>query len=191
MKRAPMAFVAPRDSSLPLTVENQCKEVIYPGIVTQAGTGPSVGGFRLDTGESRDLTVSADWQGRVWGRTNCSFNSAGTGASNYGGLNGGGRACGSGDCGGVINCRATGETPVSLSEFTLSSPMGQTFYDISLVDGYNIPIAIISLYGQAKDARLRKIPPNLTNAICIGTVSLLGGTADATLSTGGRLCDSP
>ena len=185
MKRAPMAFVAPRDSSLPLTVENQCKEVIYPGIVTQAGTGPSVGGFRLEAGESRDLTVSADWQGRVWGRTNCSFNSAGTGASNYGGLNGGGRACGSGDCGGVVNCRATGETPVSLAEFTLSSPMGQTFYDISLVDGYNMPIAIISLYGQSKDPRLRKIPPNLTNAICIGTVSLLGGTADATLSTGG------
>ena len=185
MQRSPMAFVAPRDSSLPLTVENRCKEVIYPGIVTQSGTGPAVGGFRLGTGESRDLSVSADWQGRVWGRTNCSFNSAGTGPSNTGGLNGGGRACGTGDCGGIVNCRGTGETPVSLAEFTLSSPSGQTFYDISLVDGYNLPLAIISLYAQARDSKLRKIPPNLTNAICIGTASLLGGTADATLGTGG------
>ena len=180
-----MAFVAPRDSSLPLSIENRCKEVIYPGIVTQSGTGPSVGGFRLGTGESRELTVSADWQGRVWGRTNCSFNSAGTGPSNNGGLNGGGRACGTGDCGGIVNCRGTGETPVSLAEFTLSSPSGQTFYDISLVDGYNIPIAIISLYSRSKDGRLRKIPPNLTNAICIGTVSLFGGIADSAVGTGG------
>ena len=185
MQRKPMAFVAPRDSSLPLTVENRCKEVIYPGIVTQSGTGPGVGGFRLETGESREVSVSADWQGRVWGRTNCSFNSAGTGSSNNGGLNGGGKACGTGDCGGVVDCRATGETPVSLAEFTLSSPSGQTFYDISLVDGYNLPLAIISLYSRAKDSKLRNIPPNLTNAICIGTISLLGGTTDATLGTGG------
>ena len=185
MQRSPMAFVAPRESSLPLTIENQCKEVIYPGIVTQSGTGPSLGGFRLGTGESRELTVGADWQGRVWGRTNCSFNSAGTGPGNDGGLNGGGKACRTGDCGGIVNCRATGETPVSLAEFTLSSPSGQTFYDISLVDGYNLPLAIISLYSRAKDAKIRKIPPNLTNAICIGTVSLLGGTADATFGTGG------
>lgn len=107
MKRAPLAYVLQRDETVPLVVTNLCAETIYPGIVTQAGTAPSTGGFELQTGDTRNLTVGADWQGRVWGRTNCSFNSAGTGPSNNGGYNGGGVACGSGDCGGIVNCKAT------------------------------------------------------------------------------------
>lgn len=108
MKREPFAYVARRDEmEKPLVIKNLCDEIIYPGIVTQAGTGPDIGGFRLDTGEQRNLTTSADWQGRVWGRTNCSFNAQGTGPKNVGGLNGGGRACNTGDCGGIINCRGT------------------------------------------------------------------------------------
>ena len=79
-----------------------------------------------------------------------------------------------------------GETPVSLAEFTLASSSGQTFYDISLVDGYNIPMAIISLYPETGNSSLEEIPPNLTNPICIGTASLLadeGSTADALSGT--------
>lgn len=107
MKRAPVAWVVERDSSVPLVVSNKCAETIYPGILTQSGTPPSSSGFKLNTGETKNLTVSQDWQGRVWGRTNCSFNSAGTGPSNTGGNNGGGSACGTGDCGGVVKCKGT------------------------------------------------------------------------------------
>ena len=107
MKRPPLAYVSRRDENVPLVVKNLCAETIYPGIVTQAGTAPSSGGFELQSGQTKSLTVGADWQGRVWGRTNCSFNSAGTGPSNDGGLNGGGVACGTGDCGGIIDCKAT------------------------------------------------------------------------------------
>ena len=77
-------------------------------------------------------------------------------------------------------------TPVSLAEFTLASSSGQTFYDISLVDGYNLPLAIISLYPQSNNASLTLIPPNLTNPVCIGTAALLaeaGSLADANLGT--------
>ena len=107
MKRAPLAYVLQRDETVPLVVKNLCSDTIYPGIVTQSGTAPSSGGFELQTGASQNLTVGADWQGRVWGRTNCSFNSDGTGPSNNGGNNGGGSACGSGDCGGIVDCKAT------------------------------------------------------------------------------------
>ena len=107
MKRAPIAWVVERGSSVPLVVTNKCSDVVYPGIITQAGTPPSSGGFKLNSGETKNFTVGQDWQGRVWGRTNCSFNSAGTGPSNAGGNNGGGRACGTGDCGGVVNCKGT------------------------------------------------------------------------------------
>ncbi|KAI9783144.1 MAG: hypothetical protein M1816_001595 [Peltula sp. TS41687] len=155
----------------PLKVTNGCPETIYPAISTQAGVGPGINGFELRPGTSRELAVSSDWQGRVWGRTNCSFNAAGTGASNRGGLNGGGRACTTGDCGGIVNCRLAGEVPATLAEFTLDSPSGQTFYDISLVDGYNLPMAIVLL--PAGTAALAEIPPNLTNPSCVGTAGLL------------------
>ena len=110
MKRLPLAYVSRRDENVPLAVKNLCAETIHPGIVTQSGTAPSSGGFELKSGQTRSFTVGADWQGRVWGRTNCSFNAAGTGPSNDGGLNGGGVACGTGDCGGILECKATVNT---------------------------------------------------------------------------------
>ncbi|KAI4176609.1 MAG: hypothetical protein LQ343_000900 [Gyalolechia ehrenbergii] len=167
MKRGPLAWVNRRADNRPLVIRNQCRETIYPGIGTQAGTGPSTQGFQLTSGQSRDLTVSADWQGRVWGRTNCSFNAAGTAPAS----SGTGVACGTGDCGGTVNCRGTGVIPVTLAEFTLSSSSGQTFYDISLVDGYNIPLGIIAINSD--------VPPNLTNPMCIGTASLLAAANSA------------
>lgn len=105
MRRAPLQYVSQRDETRPLVVSNLCKEVIYPGIFTQSGTPPKVSGFQLTTGQTMNLTVSADWQGRVWGRTNCSFNSAGTGPDHAGGYDGYGRSCGTGDCNGVVNCQ--------------------------------------------------------------------------------------
>lgn len=105
MKRAPLQYVSQRDESRPLVVSNLCKEDIYPGVLTQSGTAPKLGGFQLTTGQTVNLTVSADWQGRVWGRTNCSFNAAGTGPKNNGGYDGYGRSCGTGDCNGVLNCQ--------------------------------------------------------------------------------------
>lgn len=103
MKRAPLAWVNRRADDRPLVITNKCPDTIYPGIGTQAGTAPSTQGFRLNPGERRDLTVSADWQGRVWGRTNCSFNAAGTAPAS----SGTGVACSTGDCGGTVNCRGT------------------------------------------------------------------------------------
>ena len=107
MKRPPLAYVSRRAETVPLVIKSLCSETIYPGILTQTGTPPSSGGFELQTGQQKNFTVGADWQGRVWGRTNCSFNSQGTGPGNAGGNNGGGRACGTGDCGGIVNCKGT------------------------------------------------------------------------------------
>ena len=55
-----------------------------------------------------------------------------------------------------------------------------------MVDGYNIPVGIVSLYPESGNPLLTEIPPNLTNPVCIGTASLLaaeGSTADANLGT--------
>lgn len=166
-----------RDGSIPLVISNNCDDTVWPGIGTQAGTGGGTGGFELSAGSSKSLTVSPDWQGRVWGRTNCSFNAAGTGASNLNGNNGGGAACSTGDCGGVLDCVMTGATPVTLAEFDLAGGSGgtQTFYDISLVDGYNIPLGVT--YIPNNDSSTQDIPPNLTNCACIGTAGWLAAPA--------------
>jgi len=64
-----------------------------------------------------------------------------------------------------------GAIPVTLAEFTLDAGDGQTYYDISLVDGYNLPLAIVLVpHGNSS---LDDIPPNLTNPSCEGTGSLL------------------
>ena len=95
------------ETGKPLKISNLCPDVIYPGIVTQHGVGPESHGFELKPGTSRQMVVSPDWFGRVWGRTNCSFNAEGTGASNRDVLYGGGKACVTGDCNGMLDCRVS------------------------------------------------------------------------------------
>lgn len=96
----PLHLVARQDSELPLTVTNNCEEVIYPAILTQGGTGPKQSGFRLGPGDSVPQNVSASWRGRVWGRTNCTFDEDGNVPSS----SQGGTACSTGDCGAFVEC---------------------------------------------------------------------------------------
>lgn len=86
----------PKDPNrtIPLTITNKCDSTIWPGIATQAGRGPGIGGFELAQGKSKDLWVSWDWQGRVWGRTNCT-------------VNGDSCSCKTGDCFGMLDCEAS------------------------------------------------------------------------------------
>ena len=61
----------------------------------------------------------------------------------------------------------------------------QNFYDISLVDGYNLPVGLRYLPGQ----NTSDVPPNLTNIACIATAGYLsqpggmGITANTTMAT--------
>ena len=80
---------------------------------------------------------------------------------------------------------------MTLAEFTLATSSGQTFYDISLVDGYNLPLAIISLYPESDNSSLTQIPPNLTNPICIGTAALLTAQGDTSDSNSGTNSSYP
>lgn len=147
-------------NSIPLVVTNNCADTVYPGVLTQNGGGPSSSGFRLDPGQNRSLTVSQNWQGRVWGRTNCTFDSSGKGSSN-------GRTCSTGDCGPVVACTGTGENPATLAEFNMLGANDLAYYDLSLVDGYNLPMAIVLLPNS--QGNVANIPPNETNPSCVAT----------------------
>ena len=66
------------------------------------------------------------WSGRFWGRVDCQANGT----------------CASATCVGGLVCTGTGQPPATLAEFTLDAAGNQDFYDISQVDGNNLPIAI-------------------------------------------------
>ncbi|CAN4109837.1 unnamed protein product [Withania somnifera] len=120
--------------SATFTLVNQCNYQVWPGILSGAGTtqlAPT--GFLLNPGQSVSFPVPTGWSGRLWGRTFCSQDSS-TGKF----------ACATGDCGsGTLECSGGGAAPpATLVEFTLNGAGGLDFYDVSLVDGYNLPMLV-------------------------------------------------
>ncbi|XVE84729.1 hypothetical protein DITRI_Ditri17bG0036400 [Diplodiscus trichospermus] len=113
-----------------LTITNNCPYTIWPGTLAGSGTPqlPTTG-FQLDSGQSVRIPSVPRWSGRIWGRTGCSFDASGVGS------------CQTGDCGGRLECDGNGATPpASLFEITLGAGNDQDFYDVSIVDGYNLPL---------------------------------------------------
>ena len=149
-----------QSANIPIIVSNWCPDTIYPGVNTQGGTGTGDTGFSLSPGNNHTVYVGGNWQGRVWGRTNCSFNGQGQ-------TQGGGSACTTGDCG-ELACKQAGNPPATLAEFNMDGWQSQTFYDISLVDGYNLPLAIVLLPGN--NSQLANIKPSTTNPSCVASV---------------------
>lgn len=115
-RHAPVHTVHRRDSDVPLRVRNECNEDIWPAILTQNGQGPSSHGFLLTPGNYTNLTVGQDWQGRVWARTNCTFDEDG----NVPPSSQGKVTCSTGDCGHFLEC----EGAVSLN--ALCSPLSDS-----------------------------------------------------------------
>ncbi|KNA15106.1 hypothetical protein SOVF_101300 [Spinacia oleracea] len=120
-------------SGTTFTLVNKCDYTVWPGILAGASS-PKLDstGFELQHGGARTFQAPSGWSGRFWGRTGCSFDDAGQGT------------CATGDCGsGTVECNGSGaKPPATLAEFTLNGSGGQDFYDVSLVDGYNIPMIV-------------------------------------------------
>lgn len=118
-------------------IANNCKYNVWPGFLSNAGIAPlSTTGFQLLPGQSRTVDLPSGWSGRLWGRTGCNFDSSGKGN------------CSTADCGGSLECNGAGALPpASLAEFTFGQGEAQDFYDVSLVDGYNLPMLITAQGG--------------------------------------------
>ncbi|KAI4389979.1 hypothetical protein MLD38_002138 [Melastoma candidum] len=119
-----------------ITIVNGCAYTVWPGILSNAGS-PALGstGFELPPGQFQSFDAPSGWSGRFWGRTGCTFDPS----TNQG-------ACSTGDCGsGQLECGGSGATPpATLAEFTfgVASSDSKDFYDVSLVDGYNLPMVV-------------------------------------------------
>lgn len=106
-------------------------------IIVQAPFGNAQ--WELKPGESMIVKVPKNWQGRFWGRTGCTTNN-------------GTFSCVTGDCG-SLDCQHTGAPNVTLAEFNFDAqpagfPNPLDYYDVSLVDAFNLGITITPLPGS-------------------------------------------
>jgi len=115
---------------------------MWPAMFTGVGAAPNhATGWEAAAFTSVSFTVPDNWQaGRIWGRRNCDFST-----------NPGPNSCLDGGCNGGLVCdpvTGTGVPPATLAEFTLSTnPNIPDNYDVSLVDGYNLPMSVTNNKG--------------------------------------------
>ncbi|XP_047325601.1 pathogenesis-related thaumatin-like protein 3.5 [Impatiens glandulifera] len=132
-------------SSCAFIVTNNCPYTIWPATLAGAGTPPlPTTGFRLDSGQTLKIPSTPGWSGRIWARTGCAFDET-TGVG----------LCQTGDCGRRLECDGMGASPpASLFEITLGVGDQKDFYDVSIVDGYNLPLiaAPIGVFGGGCNA---------------------------------------
>ncbi|GLT25755.1 hypothetical protein SLA2020_008640 [Shorea laevis] len=150
--------------SATLTVKNNCPYTIWPATLIGGGVAQlSETGFQLASQESFSLDAPAGNSGRLWARTQCSSDSSGR------------FTCATADCGSrQVACNGKGGAPpVTLLEFMLASNGGQDFYDISLVDGFNLPVSITPQVSSGETCTPISCGVNI-NKVCLSDLAFKG-----------------
>ncbi|XP_004307629.1 PREDICTED: probable LRR receptor-like serine/threonine-protein kinase At1g51880-like [Fragaria vesca subsp. vesca] len=135
-----LSFFLSETESTSFEIVNNCNYTVWPAVIS-SGTvnlsSLSTTGFTLKSGASFNLSVPNSWQGRVWGRTLCNESSTG----NF--------SCFTADCGtGKVECGGNGsKPPATFAEFLINST-GMDIYDVTLVDGFNLPMVVEPLGGS-------------------------------------------
>ncbi|KAN0133077.1 thaumatin family domain containing protein [Lactarius tabidus] len=153
------------------TVVNTCPFTIWPAIYTDLSQGTTVPsfptGWESPPATSVQFGVPDNWRaGRIWGRRGCNFSSTIIGPS----------ACLDGGCNGGLQCdplSGTGTPPATVAEWTLQGNQNFDSYDVSLVDGYNLPMSIIP---SATNCSVASCPVDLAPACPAPLVGPLDST---------------
>lgn len=137
------AFAAGANTAT-FTITNNCNFTVWPAAL------PVGGGVQLDPAQTWTLNVPAGTTGgKIWGRTGCSFNGSSTGH------------CSTGDCAGELSCTVSGQPPLTLAEFSASGD--QDFYDITVIDGFNLAMAFSCSVGVGLVCRDASCPDAFPN----------------------------
>uniref|UniRef100_A0A2N9FTS6 Thaumatin-like protein n=1 Tax=Fagus sylvatica TaxID=28930 RepID=A0A2N9FTS6_FAGSY len=119
--------------SATITFRNNCPYTVWPATLTAAPKPqlPNTG-FELAAKATSLLDVKVPWTGRFWARTQCSKDNLGK------------FTCATADCrSGQVACKGNSHgIPASIVEFLIAEKGGQDFYDVSLVDGFNLPVSV-------------------------------------------------
>ncbi|XP_062109996.1 uncharacterized protein LOC133821854 [Humulus lupulus] len=133
----------PSENLIGFNITNNCSFDVW------AAAMPG-GGKHLSPGKTWGLDVISGTEGRIWARTGCVFNSTGQGR------------CASGDCDGVLECQSKGRAPHTLAEYSLNKVKALDFRDISVIDldislieGFNIPMEISPRSTNQCDRRVK------------------------------------
>ncbi|KAL6867417.1 hypothetical protein ACP4OV_015441 [Aristida adscensionis] len=149
------------------TLRNNCSHTIWPATLSgNSAAAVGGGGFELAPNATVSFPGPAGWSGRLWARTGC----VPSGASSL--------TCATGDCGGAVSCSLGGAPPVTLAEFTLGGADGKDFYDVSLVDGYNVGIGVAATGARVNYATCGYAGcVGDVNALCPPELQVAGGAA--------------
>jgi hypothetical protein len=131
-------------------------------------------GWALRPGQSVTITVPNQYNGRFWGRTGCVFH-------------GNAGHCQTGDCDGKFQCTGWGTIPATLAEYNLDAWQHLDFYDISMVDGDNVPMYAYPTSGDAPS----KVSPN--GCVAAGCTTPVPCPAALQITAAGKVvaCESP
>jgi hypothetical protein len=148
------AASAAANGSRKVTFVNRVKQTIWVAASPDANHPMARTGWILHPGHSVTITVPNKYNGRFWGRTGCVFRH-GTGP------------CQTGDCGRKFQCAGYGAIPATLAEYNLDAWDNLDFYDVSMVDGSNLPMYIYPTSGTAGKKVSRKgcVPAGCTKTV--------------------------
>ena len=120
-----------------VTFANEMSQTIWVAAAPNPSTPLAATGWVLRPGHSVTISAPNNLNTRFWGRTGCVFNSHGAGH------------CQTGDCSGLFQCKGWGTIPATLAEVNFDAWDGLDFYDVSMVDGSNLPMYINVSGGSA------------------------------------------
>jgi hypothetical protein len=120
-----------------VTFVNEMPQTIWVAAAPNPSTPLAATGWVLRPGHSVTISTPNNLNTRFWGRTGCVFNRRGVGR------------CQTGDCGGLFQCKGWGTIPATLAEVNFDAWDGLDFYDVSMVDGSNLPMYINVAGGSA------------------------------------------
>jgi Thaumatin family len=164
-----------------VTFVNQMSQTIWVAAAPNPATPLAATGWVLPAGQSVTITTPNNLNTRFWGRTGCVFDSAGVGH------------CQTGDCGGLFQCKGWGTIPATLAEVNFDAWDSLDFYDVSMVDGSNLPMYIntTSSSGGTVDPISSDgcVPAGCTKPVVCPTVLdvKVGGTVVGCISACARL----
>jgi hypothetical protein len=95
--------------------------------------------WKLSPGASTSVLLPKGWGGRIWARTGCHTDGSGR------------NVCQSGYCADSEACVQPDPAPTTLAELALDAWSGLDFYDVSMVDGANLPMWINVFHTVTKD----------------------------------------
>jgi len=164
-----------------VTFVNKMSQTIWVAAAPNPATPLAATGWVLPAGQSVTITTPNNLNTRFWGRTGCVFDSAGVGH------------CQTGDCGGLFQCKGWGTIPATLAEVNFDAWDSLDFYDVSMVDGSNLPMYIntTSSSGGTVDPISSDgcVPAGCTKPVVCPTVLdvKVGGTVVGCISACARL----